>query len=292
MRSATRRPLRKTRPHPLSNRKAALSAFAGTLAWLSPFSPPHDCRLTIRCLKASFGFRVDIHSVSFEALRSENSFIDHFFDRRQNDARAGEGGERIAQIKTRPAFSLHSGRTRGATWFDKSRPPQGIVWLLGAEAHDERHKGSADAYDIFAALDANGTLWPIGTDYKLLELDRRRLDTATFADDVRSDATTLVTQAAESGRASGTLAGVGARLVWERDAGGSVTLHVAISTQPIVGPRSGLEFALTQHRFVLLSEAVRQAAEDLHKPEVLAEEIYDFPGGLSNERAFVLVFEP
>jgi hypothetical protein len=152
MRSATRRPLRKTRPHPLSNRKAALSASAGTLAWSSLFSPPHDCRLTIRCLKGSFGFRVEIESLSFEALRSENSFIDHFFERRQDDARAGEGGERIVQIKTHPAFSLHSGRMRGATWFDKSRPPQGIVWLLGAEAHDERHKGSTDAYDIFAAL--------------------------------------------------------------------------------------------------------------------------------------------
>jgi hypothetical protein len=77
---------------------------------VSRLSPPHDCRLTIRCLKASFGFRVEIESLSFEALRSENSFIDHFFERRQDDARAGEGGERIVQIRPTP----RSRSTQGA----------------------------------------------------------------------------------------------------------------------------------------------------------------------------------
>jgi hypothetical protein len=62
--------------------------------------------------------------------------------------------------------------------------------------------------------------------------------------------------------------------------------------QPVKGARSGLQFPLTQQRFLLASEAVRQAAEDLYKPEVLAEQTFEFPGGLTNERAFVLMFEP
>jgi hypothetical protein len=259
---------------------------------LSDFEPPHDCRLTIRCLKVCFGFSVDLGTLSFERLRSENTFIDHLFDRRQNDARGGEGGERIKQVRSRPVFSLHSGRTRGATWFDKSRPPRAVVWLLGAELHDERHKGASDAYDIFEALDKADDLFPVTADYKLLELDRRRLDTARFGEDVRRDAKALVTEASSAGRSTGTLAGIPARLVWQADDAGGVTPSVAISMLPVRGERSGFDFALTQQRFLLASEAVRQAAEDLYKPEVLAEETFDFPGALNNERAFVLVFEP
>jgi len=256
------------------------------------FDPPHDCRLTIRCLKASFGFRADLATLSFEDLRSQNTVIDRFFERRQNDERGGEGGERIGQVKSRPAFALHSGRMRGATWFDQSRPPQAIVWLLAVEEHDERHKGRSDAYDRIAKLEASGELFPTETDHKLLELDRRRLDTSSFADDVKASATALVATAAETGRASGELANVPARLVWNRDADGAVTLHVAISSKPMNGPRSGFEFPLTDERFLLLAEAVRQAAEALYKPEVLAEPVWDFPGGLRDERAFVLVFDP
>ena len=256
------------------------------------FAPPHDCRLTIRCLKESFGFRVDLKTLSFEDLRNQNTVIDHFFDRRQNDERGGEGGERIGQVRSRPVFSLHSGRVRGATWFDRTQPPQGIVWLLAVEDHDERHKGRADAYDRFAQLEAADDLFPTGTDYKLLELDRRRLDTASFATDVQESAADLVKAAADSGRSAGELANVPARLAWERDEDGAVTLHVAISTKPVKGPRSGYEFALTDERFYLFAEAVRQAAEDLYKPEVLAEPVWEFPGGLREERAFVLVFDP
>ena len=256
------------------------------------FGPPHDCRLTIRCLKASFGFRVDLATLSFAELRNQNTVIDRLFERRQNDERGGEGGERVAQVRSRPVFALHSGRMRGATWFDRSRPPQAIVWLLAVEEHDERHKGRADAYDIFAQLEGRGELFPTETDYKLLELDRRRLDTASFADDVRENSAAVVKEAAETGRAAGELAGVSARMVWERDDKGTVTLHVAISAEPVHGVRSGLEFPLTDQRFHLLAEAVRQAAEALYKPEVLAEPVWEFPGGLRNERAFVLIFEP
>ena len=108
----------------------------------------------------------------------------------------------------------------------------------------------------------------------------------------RAHAKELVREASATGRSTGTLAGIPARLVWDADEAGGVTLSVAISVLPVKGERSGLPFPLTQARFLLASEAVRQAAEDLYKPEVLAEEIFEFPGGLNNERAFVLVFEP
>jgi hypothetical protein len=267
------------------------SAPVETVHRLSDFAPPHDCRITLRCLKSSFGFTHDAgRYIGFEHFRTENTCIDRFFDRRQNDVAGGEGGERIQQIAVTTAFSLHSGKTRGATWLDKSQPPQAIVWLLGAEQHDERHKGRSDAYDILGNLGED--ILPAEVDYKLLELDRRRLDTINFADDVMRDAKALVTVSRSRRSAAGTLAGVPARLVWQDHDDGHVSLSVAISTDPVPGERSGFDFPLTQERFLLLAEAVRQATEKVFKPEVLKDELFDFPGGIRNERAFSLLFEP
>ncbi len=178
---------------------------------------------------------------------------------------------------------------RAATWFDRDNE---VVWLLGAAEHDERHKGKSDAYDILAHLDARNELFPTDADRTWLELDHRRLDTENFADDVQRDAEELVRAAQSEGSAAGTLAEVPARAVWQSDAAGMVALSVAVSREPIVGARSGMEFSLTHERFVLLMEAVRSAAERIHKPEVLAEELSSFPGGLRNERALILIFEP
>lgn len=220
--------------------------------------------------------------------------IDRFFERRENDPTGGEGGKRIVQIKTRPVYGLTSGRVRAATWFDVTNPPQGVVWLLDAQIHDERHKGSADAYDRFAQLEASRTLFPVEVDYKWLELDRRRLDTASFASDVRRDAQRLVNVARELGRADGTLAGVPARLAWEHEPGNLAVLYVAVSTRSIPGPRSGFELPLTNQRFLIMAEAVRQAGESLLGPEVLVDELRGGSGALGrrhDERAFLVVFE-
>jgi hypothetical protein len=226
-------------------------------------------------------------------LRNENTLIDRFFERRQNDPRGGDDGKRIVQVTSRPVFGLTSGRMRAATWFDTSRPPQGIVWLLDAQMHDERHKGSSDAYDRFAALEAAGQLFPEEVDYKWVEFDRRRLDTQSFTADVRRDAEILVGAARTDGRATGTLAGVDTRLAW--DASGSLPeLTVGISTKPAVGLRSGLAFPLSNQRFFLLAEAVRAAGEALFGPQVLVDEIHAPPASLGkreNERYFVVVFE-
>jgi hypothetical protein len=141
---------------------------------------------------------------------------------------------------------LTSGRLRGATWFDTA---QGVVWLLDAQIHDERHKGSSDAYDVLEGLETAGQLFPEEIDHAWLELDRRCLDTKSFADDVRRDARDLVGMARREGRATGTLAGVPARLAWQTAQGDLPTLYVAVSTRPIRGTRSGFDFPLTNERF-------------------------------------------
>jgi hypothetical protein len=258
--------------------------------------PPHDCRITIRCLKATFGFKLPLGK-TFADLRTESSLIDKLFDQRENDHRGGEGGERVRQIRGRPAFKLTSGRMRGATWFDVSRPPQGIVWLLGAEMHDERHKGRRDAYDLLAEIDARGELFPQEIDYKRVELDRRRLDTSSFAEDVIGDAHGLFTSAmrARDSSSTGTLAGVPARVVIERtEAGGVSTAYMAVSTEPVIGPRSGLEFPLTQERFELLAVALRTVVEHATGAPADAGELQGadaFPGGLRAERAILVLFD-
>jgi hypothetical protein len=255
--------------------------------------PPHDCRLTVRCLRETFGFSLR-PGESFETLRSENTLIDRFFERRQNDPEGGEGGERIVQVRARPVFKLTSGRMRAATWFDVEHPPQGIVWLLGAELHDERHKGAHDAYDRFAGLEASGELFPVEIDYKWLELDRRRLDTSSLAADARTSARVLVEKARAQGRASGELAGVPAWAAWESAKHGLVALYVAVSTRPVRGVRSGYDIPLTNERFLLLAEAVRQAAEEVERPEALVDELARVPAILQADRgarAFVVVFE-
>lgn len=228
----------------------------------------------------------------FEGLRSQNTLVDRFFERRQHDAEGGEGGERIVQVKTHPVFALHSGRMRAGTWFDTTRPPQGVVWLLAAEQHDERHKGSGDAYDLMAKLERTGRLFPDKLDYRWLELDRRRLDTASFSADAQAGARALVAGARSGERASGSLAEVPAWAFWEEQER-LVALFVAVSTIPIHGGRSGYEFALTQERFLLLAEAVRRAAEELEGPEALVEETHRLPPALADlhsVRAFVVVF--
>jgi hypothetical protein len=255
------------------------------------FSPPHDCRLTYRCLHSAFGFRLEI-GTPFESLRRENSYIDTFFERRQNDPAGGERGERIQQIRSRPAYSLHYRRLRGATWFDTTQPPQGVVWLLGADIHDERHKGRSDVYDVLGELDDQELLFPQPVDYKRLELDRRVADTATFADDVREDARSLVAELQESRRAEATLAGVRTRAAWTEAEDSDITIvYVGISTEASRGPISGYEFPLTEQRFLLLAQALTEAAEEVLGREVLTEERNDVPGKRQDERGLILVFE-
>ena len=252
--------------------------------------PPHDCRITHRCLKATFQFHLPLDK-DFASLRSDNTLIDKLFELRQNDPLGGEGGERVQQIRCKPTFKLTSGRMRGATWFDRTQPPQGIVWLLGAEMHDERHKGRRDAYDLLGQLDAR--LLPEKVDYTRLELDRRRRDTESFAQDVVEHADSLYRAAAEGdGRSEADVVGVPTRLIIETNEGDLAAIYVALSRVPMIGPRSGLPFPLTQERFELIAEAFRQAIERATGSSADAGEVHSggFPGGLHNERAILVMY--
>jgi hypothetical protein len=163
---------------------------------------------------------------------------------------------------------------------------------LGAGIHDERHKGKADAYDVLEALEKKGDLFPKEIDYKRLELDRRRWDTRNFAEDLMTDARALFKKAWPKG-ATGKLVGVPVRVVVESEAGFAV-MYVAISEKPTKGSRSGLSFPLTQERFLLIQEGMREAAVSFLDSSVAAEELHDrrkFPGGLHQERGFLLFFE-
>jgi hypothetical protein len=254
------------------------------------FATLNDCRITLRCLRESLEVDVPLEE-EFASLRHESTLVDTFFELREDDERGGEGGERIRQIRSRPAFKLTSGRMRGATWLDRNQPPQTVVWLLGAELHDERHKGRADAYDILGRLDADGELFPQSIDYKRLELDRRRRDHETIAQDVARDAADLVERLAP-GEHTATVGGVPIRCVVRSD-DGMTELFVAVSETPIAGKHSGLPTPLTEKRFDGLLIGVRAAVEAHHGPPVLADELRDrraFPGGLGRERPFLVFF--
>ncbi|MDQ3630639.1 MAG: hypothetical protein M3417_05055 [Actinomycetota bacterium] len=258
---------------------------------MPPPAPPNDCRITARCLKKTVGLSLPLEE-DLASLRTESTLVDIFFQQREDDERGGEGGERVRQIASKPAFKLTSGRMRGATWFDQDHPPQSVVWLLGAELHDERHKGRSDAYDILGRLDDQGELLPVPIDYKRLELDRRRRDTQNVAADVARDATDLVARALPDG-AEGAVAGVPVRLVVEDDAT-TTTLFVAVSERPVAGRHSGLSSPLTERRFVGIILGFRAVLEERYGPPVLTEELRDrsaFPGGLRRERPFLVYFE-
>lgn len=251
--------------------------------------PPHDCRLTARCFRESFGFKIH-PPYDFSALRSENSGIDKFFSLREPDPDGGEGGERVQSVTERPVFALHSGKMRGATWFDREQP-HAIVWLLAFEQHDERHKGSGDAYDIFARLEGQGRLYPVDVDYKLLELARRARDTEGFRDAALADAKALLAEAVSEGAARGTTAGVETRVA-TIDGGNPTILGVALSMKPIRGELSQAVFPLTEDRFLLLATSFENAARELFGDAEAEVPSYAFPGGLSNERAFQIAFAP
>jgi transposase len=162
--------------------------------------------------------------------------------------------------------------------------------LVGAEQHDERHKGKSDAYDLLGTLEAADDLFPTELDYKRLEFDRRRRDTRSFAPDLQREADVLVDAVLRDGRTDQTLAGIDVRAIAEQQ-GPVLAVHVAVSTDPAIGPLSGLEFRLTNERFLLLTESVREAFER-RTGIALTDESYQssrFAGSPGSARTFVVL---
>jgi hypothetical protein len=73
---------------------------------------------------------------------------------------APETGERIRDLIDRPCYSLHAGRYRAATWYDRARD---VVWLLAAGVH--REDSPEDFYQEVARLEHAGQLYPADSDH-------------------------------------------------------------------------------------------------------------------------------
>lgn len=77
-------------------------------------------------------------------------------------------GERIRDLADRPCYSLHAGRYRAATWYDRARD---VVWLLAAGVH--RDDSPEDFYQEAARLERSGQLYPTQADQARVESVRR-----------------------------------------------------------------------------------------------------------------------
>jgi hypothetical protein len=92
---------------------------------------------------------------------------------------APASGELIAGLQQRPCASLHAGRYRAVTWFDRERE---IVWLLAAGIH--RADSREDAYSQAIALEQAQRLYPTDEDYVRLAADDLRMRLRREADDL------------------------------------------------------------------------------------------------------------
>lgn len=252
-------------------------------------TPPHDCRITARCFRSAFGFTLR-PPYDFGVFREQNTGIEKFFDYRENDEAGGEGGERISQVKERSVFSLHVAKMRGATWFDRSRPPQGIVWLCGYEPHDERFKGRDDAYDRFARAERDGNFYPEEVDYKALDLSRRTRDANWVSSLAIDECEALLRTAIEDGAAQGAVRGIAIRL--RRTLDDPTFIVVAVSKRPVRGTLFGDLIELTNERFYLVAAAMKAGGARLasDSPEIDIP-VHEFPGGLNDERAFEVALQ-
>jgi hypothetical protein len=73
-----------------------------------------------------------------------------------------------------------------------------------------------------------------------------------------------------------------------------VCVYAAVAQRPARGRRSGLRFALDEKRFLAVQEGIRQAFEKVCGPPTECDELRDrsaFPGGLRDERPFLLLLE-
>lgn len=257
------------------------------------YRPPFDFRVTRRCLLQDLNVRTLDRTSSFAALAAENAFIDVFRVRATAHPHGGADAIRVPQVKGREVYAFRGGRYVYATWFDSAHGRPEIVWLLAVREAEEGSDATS-AGEILAALEQSSELFPAGIDYLRLELDRRKLDTADFAERARADARDLVGGAAKQLSSDGEVAGIRVRLAWVgHDA--YVALYVAVGTEPIVGERSRAEFALTSERFLLVIESVRQAAEHVYGELVLARPIDQWPRTLKELESecsiYLLVFE-
>lgn len=250
----------------------------------------HDCRITHRCLRNDLGLRLPV-TATFASLAPEDAFVDVFFERLQN-ARNGHA-ENEAPIPAlgegREVFPLRYGGRLGLTWLDLRYPPTTIVWLLAVMEVDEL-SGEQGVLAHFAERERNGGLYPDEFDYARFDLERRKLQTSQFGEMARRDARQAMNTTGADGPIQDEIAGISVLILWKR-VNDYLGLYVAVSGK--VASIGSSEIPLTNDRFLLVAEAVRQAARSLFGPELLAEEPTQYPPELDqidDPRVFVFLF--
>ncbi len=117
-------------------------------------------RITRRCAQ-------DLRSLPTDIARA---LVEKFISDRST---APEAAVRIRSLVERSCFSLHSGRYRAATWYERDRD---VIWLIAAGVHREGSR--EDFYSVAEARERAGQLYPTTADYVELaaeeQIDRLR----------------------------------------------------------------------------------------------------------------------
>jgi hypothetical protein len=183
----------------------------------------YELRITARCCRDDLG--VDPDKVSVTELKSKWKIVGKFVDIRSS---LPDGQEPFRSAPGSNVFTLHSGRQRGATWYDREYR---VVWLLGFGTHREGDRD--DSYNRIELLEERHQLMPTVEDYEALIRDRQAQLIPTMVAEVR----TLLGRARSTpGQVHSTLlnCGVAVRLYVERlieEDQGLEEFHLAISTK-------------------------------------------------------------
>jgi hypothetical protein len=234
-----------------------------------PIKPPYDCRITVRCIRHDLGLKLP-RTASLESLSRDNDYLDAFFEQlRTVDA----AGPRIGEVATRDVYAFSDDSVLGATWFDETKAPVGIVWLLAAV--NLSGMSEIEARARIANRERIG-LFPTAIDYARFDLDRRKLDTGGFAAAVRRDLATFLAHRKFGTPITGDVAGVPVAALWRADSD-YVGLYFGISQEPITGLRSERKIRLTGDRFLLIAGAVRQTLREWLGEPLIDEEPRQIP---------------
>jgi hypothetical protein len=183
----------------------------------------YELRITARCCRDDLD--VDPAKASIEKLRSKWKIVGKFADLRSS---LPDGQEPFRSAVGSDVFTLHSGRQRGATWYDREYR---VVWLLGFGIHREGDHN--DSYNRIEWLDERGQLMPTVEDYEALIRDRHAQLLPTMVAEARA----LLSRARSApGQVHSALlnCGVSISLYVERlieEGGGLEEFHLAISTK-------------------------------------------------------------
>lgn len=136
----------------------------------------YELRITARCCRDDLG--LEPGEASFEELQSKWKIVRKFIDLRSS---LPDGQETFRGALGSDVFTLHAGRQRGATWYDREYR---VVWLLGFGTH--REGDHSDSYAHLERLDKRDQLMPSEEDYEALIVDREAQLLPTMVAEMRA----------------------------------------------------------------------------------------------------------